>query len=235
MWPRTSHFRMNAAIKELHGDSTLEEVSIVDTATGAVERVPAKAVFCFIGAAPRTDWLAGTVATRFRRLHPVGSGADRRQEQAPTRLAGATRSGLARNQHRWRVRCRRRAQDIGQAHGVGDRRGRDVDHLRASASAQPRDRDAPAAFRAGKLTIGRSRMPPRLQRSSAACRCSPISAPLRSTQLCLQSRRVAVRAGESGHRRGRAGPCALYHSVGRTRSQQTRRRARPCARYAKSR
>ena len=34
-----------------------EEVSIVDTATGAVDRVPAKAVFCFIGAAPHTEWL----------------------------------------------------------------------------------------------------------------------------------------------------------------------------------
>src|SRR5436190_16050645 len=55
------HFRMNAAIKELHGDSTLDEVSIVDTVTGDVERVPAKAVFCFIGAAPRTEWLKGTV------------------------------------------------------------------------------------------------------------------------------------------------------------------------------
>jgi thioredoxin reductase (NADPH) len=55
------HFRMNAAIKELHGDTTLDEVSIVDTVTGAVERVPAKAVFCFIGAAPRTEWLKGTV------------------------------------------------------------------------------------------------------------------------------------------------------------------------------
>jgi len=50
-------FRLNAAIQELHGAETLEEVSVVDTATGAVERVPAKAVFCFIGAAPHTDWL----------------------------------------------------------------------------------------------------------------------------------------------------------------------------------
>ncbi len=50
-------FRMNAAIQELHGDSALDEVSIVDTASGAVDRVPAKAVFCFIGAAPHTEWL----------------------------------------------------------------------------------------------------------------------------------------------------------------------------------
>lgn len=55
------HFRMNAAIKELHGEATLEEASIVDTVTGEIEVLPAKAVFCFIGAAPHTDWLAGTV------------------------------------------------------------------------------------------------------------------------------------------------------------------------------
>jgi thioredoxin reductase (NADPH) len=55
------HVRTSAAIQELHGETTLEAVSIVDTATGAVERVPAKAVFCFIGAAPHTEWLQGTV------------------------------------------------------------------------------------------------------------------------------------------------------------------------------
>src|SRR5687768_13728765 len=53
------HFRMNSAIKELHGDTTLDGVSVIDTVSGDVERLPAKAVFCFIGAAPRTEWLAG--------------------------------------------------------------------------------------------------------------------------------------------------------------------------------
>jgi thioredoxin reductase (NADPH) len=50
-------FRMNAAIQELHGKDTPEEVSVVDTTTGTVDRVSAKAVFCFIGAAPHTEWL----------------------------------------------------------------------------------------------------------------------------------------------------------------------------------
>ena len=39
------HFRMNAAIQELHGDTELEAVSIVDTVTGATERVAALGVF----------------------------------------------------------------------------------------------------------------------------------------------------------------------------------------------
>jgi thioredoxin reductase (NADPH) len=54
-------FRMNASVTELHGDAELDAVSIVDNVTGAVERTPGKAVFCFIGAAPHTDWLKDIV------------------------------------------------------------------------------------------------------------------------------------------------------------------------------
>ncbi len=50
-------FRFNASVKELHGTEALDEVSIVDNETGAVERKPGRAVFCFIGAAPHTGWL----------------------------------------------------------------------------------------------------------------------------------------------------------------------------------
>src|SRR5260370_1415303 len=39
----------------------LEEISVLCTDTNTIERVPASAVFIFIGALPRTDWLAGTV------------------------------------------------------------------------------------------------------------------------------------------------------------------------------
>jgi thioredoxin reductase (NADPH) len=51
--------RTNASVAELHGEETLEEVSILDMRSGAVSRVAARAVFVFIGASPRTDWLAG--------------------------------------------------------------------------------------------------------------------------------------------------------------------------------
>ena len=54
-------FRMSAAIQELHGGEMLEEVAIVDTATGTVDKVNARAVFCFIGAAPHTEWLKDTL------------------------------------------------------------------------------------------------------------------------------------------------------------------------------
>ena len=51
--------RTNASIKELHGEESLAAVSILDAGSGEVARVPARAVFVFIGAAPRTAWLSG--------------------------------------------------------------------------------------------------------------------------------------------------------------------------------
>ncbi len=47
----------NASVAEVHGESRLEEISVLCSDTGKVERVPASAMFIFIGALPRTDWL----------------------------------------------------------------------------------------------------------------------------------------------------------------------------------
>src|SRR6204780_834854 len=51
----------HASVAEVHGDTHLEEVSVLCTDTNKVERVPASAMFIFIGALPRTDWLADIV------------------------------------------------------------------------------------------------------------------------------------------------------------------------------
>jgi len=51
----------NASVQEAHGESHLEEISFLCSDTNKVERVPASAMFIFIGALPRTDWLAGVV------------------------------------------------------------------------------------------------------------------------------------------------------------------------------
>lgn len=51
----------HASVAEVHGDKRLEEISILCTDTNKVERVPANSVFIFIGALPRTEWLAGLV------------------------------------------------------------------------------------------------------------------------------------------------------------------------------
>lgn len=54
VWP-------NASVAEAHGDSHLEEISFLCSDTGKVERVPASAMFIFIGAMPQTDWLSEVV------------------------------------------------------------------------------------------------------------------------------------------------------------------------------
>ena len=46
---------------EVHGDKHLEEISVLCSDTNKIERVPASAMFIFIGAMPRTDWLADVV------------------------------------------------------------------------------------------------------------------------------------------------------------------------------
>ena len=54
VWP-------NAGVTEAHGDTHLEEISVLCTDSNKLERVPASAMFIFIGALPRTDWLGDLV------------------------------------------------------------------------------------------------------------------------------------------------------------------------------
>src|SRR5215471_16526910 len=51
----------HASIAEVHGETHLEELSVLCSDTNRIERVPASAVFIFIGASPRTDWLVDAV------------------------------------------------------------------------------------------------------------------------------------------------------------------------------
>jgi thioredoxin reductase (NADPH) len=51
----------HASVSEVHGDTHLEEISVLCSDTSKVERVPASAMFIFIGALPRTDWLGSVV------------------------------------------------------------------------------------------------------------------------------------------------------------------------------
>jgi thioredoxin reductase (NADPH) len=51
----------HASVAEVHGETRLEEISVLCSDTNKVERVPASAMFIFIGALPRTDWLAGLI------------------------------------------------------------------------------------------------------------------------------------------------------------------------------
>ena len=51
----------NSSIVEAHGDHHLEAISIRNSATNAVYKVPANSLFIMIGAAPNTDWLSDVV------------------------------------------------------------------------------------------------------------------------------------------------------------------------------
>ena len=50
-------------VRELHGNDSLEAITIEDTAAGETRRVDASAMFVFIGADPCTAWLGGALAT----------------------------------------------------------------------------------------------------------------------------------------------------------------------------
>jgi len=51
----------HAGVVEAHGETRLEEISVLCSDTNTVERVPASSMFIFIGALPRTDWLGDLV------------------------------------------------------------------------------------------------------------------------------------------------------------------------------
>jgi len=54
--------RLGASVSACRGDGHLEGITIRDEGTGRTEDVPARYLFVFIGAAPRTEWLKGAVA-----------------------------------------------------------------------------------------------------------------------------------------------------------------------------
>ncbi len=55
------HVRLQTAVKAACGDDHLEALILEDRTTGQEETHPAVALFIFIGAVPRTDWLEGVV------------------------------------------------------------------------------------------------------------------------------------------------------------------------------
>jgi thioredoxin reductase (NADPH) len=53
--------RCSTVVEEAHGDGHLERLTLRDTDSGRTDVVDAQWLFVFIGAAPLTDWLDGTV------------------------------------------------------------------------------------------------------------------------------------------------------------------------------
>jgi thioredoxin reductase (NADPH) len=54
--------RFHTTVDEVRGDERLDQLVLRDTESGDRQDVPASALFVFIGAAPRTDWLDGRIA-----------------------------------------------------------------------------------------------------------------------------------------------------------------------------
>jgi len=50
VWPGTE-------VAEMHGENQLEAISVLCARTGTLDRYPARSVFIYIGALPKTDWL----------------------------------------------------------------------------------------------------------------------------------------------------------------------------------
>jgi thioredoxin reductase (NADPH) len=55
------HVRTCTEVVEAHGDNHLERITLRNAETGETDTVDCGWLFVFIGAAPRTDWLDGTV------------------------------------------------------------------------------------------------------------------------------------------------------------------------------
>jgi thioredoxin reductase (NADPH) len=52
---------VNTHVTEVHGEDHLEEISLKCEKTGETSRIKASALFIFIGASPKTQWLDGTI------------------------------------------------------------------------------------------------------------------------------------------------------------------------------
>ena len=110
----------NTQIRRMHGDGHLSAVEIVNNKTGEVRTVETPAVFSFIGAVPRTDWLPPEIETDAKGFVRTGPAAG--AVAALDRPAAAVPAG---DQPPRRVRRRGRAVRLGQARRLGRRRGRD--------------------------------------------------------------------------------------------------------------
>ncbi len=106
------------------GEDHLERLTLRDTASGGTESVDAQLLFLFIGAAPLTDWLDGVVVRDDRGF--VVSGPDLSVGGRAAARLGAGPAALPPGDQRARgVRGRGCALGVGQAGGLGRRRGRD--------------------------------------------------------------------------------------------------------------
>jgi len=66
------HVHTCTIVAEAHGSDHLDELTLQDARTGDRQTLPASHLFVFIGGAPRTDWLDGSVLRDDRGFIPTG-------------------------------------------------------------------------------------------------------------------------------------------------------------------
>lgn len=97
----------------LHGERTLRAVTVENNVSGQERRVETPAVFVFIGATPRTDWLDGTLALDTNGFAVTG-GALARCLRGRRRAGGVDQAGsLSRGRRIHRRQARSRAPRSG--------------------------------------------------------------------------------------------------------------------------
>ncbi|HLF28403.1 MAG TPA: FAD-dependent oxidoreductase [Anaerolineae bacterium] len=64
--------RPRTTVIEVHGETNLATVTLCDAVTGETQTLPASALFIFIGALPRTEWVSAVVACDEHGFIPVG-------------------------------------------------------------------------------------------------------------------------------------------------------------------
>jgi thioredoxin reductase (NADPH) len=101
--------RLHASVAGVHGGEVLEAIDVADAQAGTVETLPARSLFIFIGAEPRTAWLEGVVERDEHGfllagndlLHngklPAGWNADRRPFLLETSVPGVFVAGDVRH------------------------------------------------------------------------------------------------------------------------------------------
>lgn len=102
--------KLNTQLVELHGESSLAEIEVLDTATGTNSRIATPAVFVMIGADAVTDWLPGSIQcdkhgfiltgndlTNNDQSHQGGSTTERRHFALETSAAGVFAIGDVRS------------------------------------------------------------------------------------------------------------------------------------------
>ena len=65
---------LNTEVRRMSGDGHLSDIELVNTKTGEVRTIKTPALFSFIGAVPRTDWLPPEIERDARGFVQTGPG-----------------------------------------------------------------------------------------------------------------------------------------------------------------